>query len=182
MVERLHVAREEKERMPQRKELVELIESGKHVLIGAKALAYHTKPRFTEDTDYLVSGQTFTRIRKWAKQHHLEPDELGAVLRFSSLALDVLDARTNDVFKEILKRERSVPSPEALAAAKYVSIVNPDRAQRRLQNASDFAELVMLKDFDVQELRGYLVGPYAEQWGDVEKLIGDIKAGRPITI
>ncbi|MCB9849796.1 MAG: hypothetical protein H6817_03745 [Phycisphaerales bacterium] len=168
--------------MPERNELVELIESGKHVLIGAKALAHYTKPRFTEDTDYLVSGQTFVRIRKWAKDHQAEHDNLGAALRFPGFALDVLDARSNEVLKEILNHERAIPSPEALAAAKYVSMINIERAQRRLQDVSDFAQLVMLEVFDAEKLRTFLVAPYADQWPQVQKLIEDIKAGRPITI
>ena len=182
MVERFRSALAEKERMPQREELVQLIESGKHVLIGAKALAYYTRPRFTQDTDYVVSGQTFARIRKWMSQNNVDHEDLGLVLRFHSLALDVIDGRSNDVLKEILKREGTVPGLEALATAKYVSMINPQRAERRLQDASDFAALVVLKDFDLHKLRTYLVGPYAEQWPEVQKLIDDIKAGRPITI
>lgn len=182
MVERLRSALAEKERMPQREQLVQMIESGKHVLVGAKALAHYTKPRFTEDTDYVVSGQTFARIRKWARQNGIEHDDLGLVLRFASLALAVIDGQSNEVFKEMLKRERAVPAPEALAAAKYVSMVDLERAQRRLLDASDFAELVMLKDFEQEKLHSYLVSPYADQWPQVQKLIDDIRAGRSITI
>jgi hypothetical protein len=182
MVERLYAEREDKEGMPARKQLVALIESGPHLLISAKALARYTKPRFTEDTDYLVGGQSFAHIRRWARSEGAAHEDLGAALRFPEFAVDVLDGRSNEVLTEILDHQRGIPSPEALAAAKYVSMINIERAQRRLQDVSDFAQLVVLKDFDPTKLRGFLVGPYADQWCEVVKLIEDIKAGRPITI
>ncbi|MBI4580143.1 MAG: hypothetical protein HY718_10605 [Planctomycetes bacterium] len=182
MVKRLRSAVAEKERMPERQELIELIDSGKHVLIGAKAMAYYTQPRFTEDTDYIVSGQTFARIRKWARQKGVAAEDLGLVLRFRSLAVDVIDGRSNPVLKEILKHEATRPCPEALAAAKYVSFINQQRGERRLQDVADFARLVVLSSFDRTKVQGYMVGEYAAQWPEVDKLIADIKAGRPITI
>ncbi len=168
--------------MPEHKELIELIESGRHVLIGAKALAYYTEPRFTEDTDYVVSGQTFARIRKWMREKKVEHQDLGLVIRFRSLGVDVIDGRSNAVLKEILKRENVKPSAEALAAAKYISFINMHRGPRRIQDVADFALLVVLKDFDLSRLRSLLVGEYAAQWGEVEKLIRDIREGKPITI
>src|SRR5687767_2231952 len=110
MVDRLQSAVDRKESMPQRKELIDLIESGKHILIGAKALAHHTKPRFTQDTDYIVSGQTFQRIKKWMREGKVEHEDLGLVIRFHQLAVDVIDAGDHVVLKEILKLEKSPPS------------------------------------------------------------------------
>jgi len=157
---RLEAAVARKERMPKRQELIHLIESGRHVLIGVKALAHHTQPRFTQDSDYLVGAQTFTRIRKWMKVEKVEHEDLGMVVRFISLGVDVIDARSNEVLSEILKRGKSPPSAEALAAAKYVSFINPAQGQRRLQDVADFAQLVTLPTFDSNELRSFLVGAY----------------------
>lgn len=182
MIGRLETANGERERMPGHQELIEIIESGEYLLIGAKALAHFVKPRFTADTDYVVSGKTFQRIRKWARDNGVQVEDVGFVLRFESLAVDVIDARSNAVFKELLKQEAGLPSPEALAAAKYVAIVNQQRGLRRFQDIADLAELVVLQGFDLVRLRAYLVDPYAERWTDVEKLIADIRAGRPVTI
>lgn len=178
----LKAAVHQKEDMPERKDLIALIESGAHLIIGAKALAHYTPPRFTEDTDYVVCAQTFTRIRKWARDKAVETQDLGMVLRFPSLAVDVIDVRSNGVFKDLLERENKIPSPEGLAAAKYISMVNPHRGDRRFADVGDFAQLVKLPRFDLDKLRSFLVNTYPEQWPDVVKLIDDIKQGRPITI
>jgi hypothetical protein len=182
MVERLHASLREKEAMPQHRELMELIESDKHVLIGAKALAFYTEPRFTQDTDYIVSGRTFQRIRKWMRENNVAGADLGLVLRFHSLAVDVLDGRGNSVLKEILRREPAKPSAEALAASKYVSLVSQQRGPRRMQDVAVFAQLVTLDRFDLDTLKDYLVEEYAAQWPEILQLIEDIRAGRPITI
>jgi hypothetical protein len=171
-----------KETMPGRQELIEIIEGGRHVLIGAKALAYHTQPRFTEDSDYLVGAQVFTRIRKWIREENVEHQDLGMVIRFLSLGVDVIDARSNEVLKEILNRRQSPASAEALAAAKYVSFINPVRGPRRIQDVADYAQLVTLPNFNLDEFRTFFVGVYQNQWPEAEKLVADIKAGRPITI
>lgn len=181
-VRSLEAAVAEKEQMPQRQEVMELITSGKHVLIGAKALAYYTEPRFTQDTDYVVAGQTFRRIRKWAKDNEVAVEDLGLVLRLHTLGLDVIDGRSNAVFKELLEREPPKPSPEALAATKYISFTNQQRGHRRLQDVADFSQLVTLAKFDEDRLQSYLVGEYAALWPEVAGLIADIRAGRPITI
>lgn len=182
MVERLYSNVREKEAMPQHQELVEMIESDKHVLIGAKAMAFYTEPRFTRDTDYVVSGRSFQRIRKWMRDNNVSGEDLGTVLRFRALAVDVLDGRGNSVLKEILRRESAKPSVEALAASKYVSFTNQQRGPRRMQDVADFVQLVTLGGFDPAKLEGYLAGEYAPQLPEILQLIDDIRAGRPITI
>lgn len=52
MVDRLQSEAERREDLPQWRELIELIELSEHVLIGAKAMAHYTQPRFTEDSEY----------------------------------------------------------------------------------------------------------------------------------
>jgi hypothetical protein len=179
---RLEAAVARKERMLQRQDLINLIESGRHVLIGAKALAHHTQPQFTQESDYLVGGEVFVRIQKWMRNGKVEHEDLGTAIRCPSFGVDVLDARSNEVLSEILKRGKTPVSAEALAAAKYISFINPARGQRRLQDVADFAQLVTLPTFDSNELRTFFVGGYANQWPEIEKLIADIKAGRPITM
>jgi len=182
MVDELSNEVARRERLPERRELLGLIESDRHVLIGAKALALYTEPRFTEDSDYVVAGRTFQRIRKWVREKGIPVEDLGLVLRLQSLAVDVIDGRSNAVLKEILKRESPKPSPEALAAAKYISFVNQQRGPRRLQDVADFGKLVTLPQFGSEKLKSYLVAEYAAQWPEVSKLIEDIRSGRPITI
>ena len=51
IVNRRMAAAREKEQTDEHLRLVELIESDRHLLVGAKALAAHIEQRFTDDTD-----------------------------------------------------------------------------------------------------------------------------------
>ena len=166
-----------------RQELVALIESGRHLLIGAKALMRYTRPRFTEDTDYAVGLQMFRRVRKWFRDHGhcVSYDDVGEEIRSKSLAVDVINAHNNPVLLHVLQSETGLPSAEGLAAYKYVAMTSPTRARaERIQDFADFSKLVLLGDFDAARFLGYMVGSYEEQRSEIEQLIDDIKAGRPV--
>jgi len=173
-----------RERMDEHLKLVEIIESGRHLLVGAKALATYMKQRFTEDTDYIVAHRTFLNVRRWLKQAGVAYEDHGGLVRSESLGIDVIDAGPNPVFKEILRRETGVPSQEALAATKYVAMVSGTREMRKFyQDVSDFVGLVNLEGFDVDRFLGFLVERYEEQRSHARELIDRIRRGEsPLTI
>jgi hypothetical protein len=170
---------------PLRRELIALIESGRHVLIGAQAVIHYTEPRFTQDTDYAVDIRGFRRVRKWLKHHKQEVNyrDVGEALHCDSLGIDILNGGVHPVLAAVLRSERSMPSPEGLAAFKYVSMTSDTRpVPRRLRDAADFSQLVLRPGFDTERLLAFMVPPYDELRGQVEQLIADIKAGKPIQI
>ncbi len=170
---------------PLRAELIRLIESRRHLLIGAQALIRYTEPRFTADTDYAVGMQMFRRVRKWFKdrQAEIEYKDEGEAIRSPTLAIDVLNAAHNPVLLTVLKAETGLPSPEGLAAYKYVAMVSPARGrERRLRDAADFTALVLCEGFESEKFLAYMVGPYAEQRETIVQLICDLEEDRPIEI
>jgi hypothetical protein len=148
-IERLIVAAAEKEILPERQELDAIIRQAGSLLIGAKALAPYVKPRFTEDTDYLVDRKTFQKVRAWFVAHsdHVAYEDGGEAIACETLGIDIFDARNHPVLLEVTRRESVVPSPEALAAMKYCAAINAART-RRDQDAVDFRSLVKLPGFE----------------------------------
>lgn len=170
---------------PLRRELIDLIESERHLLIGAQALIHYTPPRFTDDTDFLVGPRSFSRIRKWLKDHAdaVSFEDEGEAIRSETLAVDVVNAKLNPVLAALLKAETGVPSAEGLAACKYVAMTNVSRGRSaRLQDAADFSKLVLRDGFDRKKLLGFMVDRYADQHTTIEKLIDDLATGRPVEL
>ncbi len=168
----------EKQMSPQHQQLIAIIESGRHLLIGAKALAAHMEQRFTKDTDYLVGRRVFQRVRKWLIEQGIEFKDGGEAVLIEPLAIDVLDANNHPVLKEILKKETGIPSIEALAVMKYVAILGMTRSpQKRYQDISDFVGLVSLERFRADAFLAYLVDRYEEQRPQAAEVIEKIKRG-----
>ena len=176
-------AAEQKTRMDKHRELVALIEADRHLLIGAKAMAVHIEQRFTKDTDYTVDRKRFQQVRKWLTEQGIEFQDVGPALRCETLGIDLVNASSRPVLKEILRHETGLPSPEALAAAKYVSIVSGTREPRRaIQDASDFVGLVTLGQFQDARFLGYLVNRFEEQRPHAVELLARIRRGEtPLT-
>lgn len=174
----LIMAAAQKENQPQRKELEDLIRASGGLLIGAKALAHYLKPRFTEDTDYLVDGKTFQKVRKWfeSRQDVIAYNDLKEAICCDALAIDIIDARHHPVLLEVIRRESVVPSPEALAVVKYCAIINPLRA-RRDQDAVDFRSLVMLDGFDTVKCIGFFADQAESLREEVKAAIDRIRHG-----
>ncbi|HEY3245179.1 MAG TPA: hypothetical protein VGM03_17700, partial [Phycisphaerae bacterium] len=99
---------------PLRRELIGLIESGRHLLIGAQAVIHYTQPRFTQDTDYAVDLRGFRRVRKWMKdrKESVSYRDVGEALHCDSLGIDVLNGGVHPVLAAVLRSERGMPSPE----------------------------------------------------------------------
>ena len=164
-------------------QLVEMIESDRYLVLGAKAMATYVKQRFTEDTDYLVGHRAFGRIRKWLVDAGIPFDDEGEAIRVEQLGIDVIDAANNPVLKEMLNRETGVPSVEVLAASKYVAIISGTRGQQRVHfDIGDFIGLVCLDGFDSEKFLSCLVDRYAEQRSHASEIIARIRRGEaPIT-
>jgi hypothetical protein len=179
-IERLVMVAEEKENLPERQELEAIIRQGGGLLIGAKALARYLKPRFTEDTDYLVDGRTFQKVRSWFREHkdRIQCEDEGEAITCDMLGIDIVDARNHPVLIEIVRRESIVPSAEALAAMKYCSAINPART-RRDQDAVDFRSLVKVPGFDDAKCLGYFVDRFESLRGEVAAAIEKIRKGDP---
>ncbi len=170
--------------MLEHRKLVAMIESGRHLLVGAKALATYMEQRFTQDTDYVVEHRLFLKLRKWLREEKIDHVERGLVVQCEQIGIDIIDASSNAVLKEILKHEAGVPSPEGLAATKYIAIVSGTRGQRKMyQDIADLVGLVGLPGFDMDKFLGYFVGEYEEQRTHVAEAIEKIRRGEfPITI
>ncbi len=179
-IERLVMAAAEKENLPERQELEAIIRHGGGLLIGAKALARYVKPRFSEDTDYLVDGRTFQKVRAWFRDHkdRVAYEDGGEAINCETLGIDIVDARNHPVLLEIARRESVIPSPEALAAMKYCAAINPARS-RRDQDAVDFRSLVKLPGFDDAKCLGYFVDRFESLRGEVAAAIDRIRKGDP---
>jgi hypothetical protein len=179
-IERLVMAAAEKESLSERRELDAIIRQEGGLLIGAKALARYVKPRFTEDTDYLLSGKTFQKVRAWFAEHkdHISYEDGGEAITCEALGIDVVDARNHPVLLEVSRRESVVPSPEALAAMKYCSAINPART-RRDQDAVDFRSLVKLPGFDDAKCLSYFVDRFESLRDEVAAAIDKIRKGDP---
>jgi hypothetical protein len=184
IIDRLILAVREREQLEEHQKLITLIESDRHLLIDTKALSRYLKPRFTEDTDYLVGHNMFLKVRKWFQENKIQHQDLGEAIQSKAVGIDVIDSGTNPVLKEILKHETGVPSPEALAATKYISIVSETRDRQKMHfDIGDFMGLVCLDGFDMKRFLGFLVDRYEEQRGHAEEIIDKIKKGEfPIEI
>ena len=176
-------AANERGKMDEHLKLVAVIEADRHLIVGAKALAAYMKQRFTEDTDYVVGHQTFQKVRRWLRQEKVPHEDSGETIRVPKLGIDVIDASHNPVLKEILKRDSGIPSPEALAATKYVAVVSGTRGQQKTHfDIGDFIGLVNLDGFEVERFLEYLVDRYEEQRPPAQEVIDQIKRGdSPIT-
>ncbi len=173
-----------REQMNEHLNLVAIIEGGRHLLVGAKAMAQYVEQRFTRDTDYLVDHKLFLEIRRWFNREKVPHEDTGEAILSESIGIDVIDAHHNPVLKALLHNERGIPSPEALAATKYVAIISGTRGQPKLSfDIGDFISLVTLEAFEVEKFLDFLVDRYTEQRGHARELIEKIKRGEsPIVL
>ena len=166
-----------------REELIALVESGRHIVLGAQATMFYTKPRYTADIDYAVGGQDFAKVRRWFEESGVAHEFNGEALECPALRVDVIDASRNAVIEAVLARESGIPSLEAVAALKYVAAISPTRAyERKQQDAADLVALVLRPGFDDQAFLQLMVGPYAAEVERARTVLADIKAHRKITL
>jgi len=166
-----------------REELIALIESGLHIILGARATMFYTKPRYTADVDYAVGKRDFTKVRRWFEDSGVAHEFNGEAIECPALGVDVIDGSQNAVIEVVLARERGIPSLEAVAALKYVAAISPTRPyERKQQDAADLVALVLRPGFDDEAFLQLMVGPYAAELQQARTVLADIKAHRNLTL
>jgi hypothetical protein len=164
-------------------ELIRLIESRRHIILGAKATMFYTKPRYTADVDYAVGSHDFAAVRAWFSQTGVEHEFNGEAIQCERLRVDVIDASKNPVIAGVLSRETGIPSVEAVAALKYASAISPTRAyERRRQDAADFAALVRRAGFGADKFLGFFTGAFEAERENARTVLADVQAGRPCSL
>ncbi|HUU84497.1 MAG TPA: hypothetical protein VM243_13435 [Phycisphaerae bacterium] len=163
--------------------LIALIESGRHIVLGAQATMFYTRPRYTADTDYAVGGEDFVKIRKWFEGSGVAYEFNGEAIECPGLRVDVIDGSRNAVIEQVLDRESGIPSLEAVAALKYVAAISPTRAyERKQQDAADLAALVLRPGFDERAFLALFVGPYQAEAERAAGVVADIRAHRKTSL
>lgn len=164
-------------------DLIALVESGRHIVLGAQATMFYTKPRYTADIDYAVGGQDFAKVRRWFEESGVAYEFNGEAIECPALRVDVIDGSRNAVIEAVLARESGIPCLEAVAALKYVAAISPTRAyERRQQDAADLAALVLRPGFDDQAFLQLMVGPYTAEVERATGVLADIKAHRKTSL
>ena len=161
------------------RELIALIAAGQHIVLGARATMFYTRPRYTADVDYAVGKGQFAKIRTWFKRSDLSYEFNGEGIECPAIRVDVIDGSRNAVIEEVLGQARGIPSLEAVAALKYVAAIRSTRPyDRRQQDAADLAALVLTSGFDAAAFLALLVGPYEAERERAGRVLADIKAHR----
>ncbi|MCP4246691.1 MAG: hypothetical protein GY778_06550 [bacterium] len=168
---------EESQRRQQ--ELIALIEAGPHIVLGARATMFYTRPRYTADVDYAVDQAQFAKIRTWFEQSGLSFGFNGEAIECPAIRVNVIDGSRNAVIEAVLRQAKGIPPLEAVAALKYVAAISPTRAyDRKQQDAADLAALVLKSGFDDAAFLALLVGPYEAERERAGQVLADIKAHR----
>ena len=159
--------------------LIQLIESGPHIVVGARATMFHTRPRYTADVDYAVGRAEFARIREWLDEAGLHYEFNGEAVECKALRVDIIDGSRNAVINAVLEAKSGIPSLEAVAALKYVAATSPTRPyERKQQDAADLTALVLKPGFDDDAFAALFVGPYQAEVDRARAVLADIKAHR----
>ena len=152
-----------------REELIALIESGLHIILGARATMFYTKPRYTADIDYAVGKRDFAEVRRWFEDSGVAHEFNGEAIECPALGVDVIDGSQNAVIEAVLARD--------------VAAISPTRAyERKQQDAADLVALVLRPGFDDGAFLQLMVGPYAAELQQARTVLADIKAHRNLTL
>jgi hypothetical protein len=169
-------------------------------LVGGHAVSAHTRPRVTEDVDLVVDGrrrEEATRALVAAGfEVRAERDVLRAFVSADapSPVADLLLSESSPVWGEALRTavERAyqgttlnVATRPALVAMKFVSAVNKERPQEdRLQDVSDIGRLVKQgwREDDAAEARRIADLSYPGAAAELQRLVDDLLAGRPVSV
>jgi|SRR5450432_357216 hypothetical protein len=173
----------------------------RYALVGGHAVSAHTRPRLTVDVDIVIETrkqaaveralavQGFRTLRERDVLRVFEAGELE-----SPAVADLLLADSHPVWAEALRtatpgvyQGQSLPlaTVAALVAMKFVAAASLDRPQEdRLQDVSDISRLVKTRwtDADAAETRRIAELAHPGAAADLDRLISDLLAGRPVTI
>ncbi|MBI2059859.1 MAG: hypothetical protein HYT87_08825 [Nitrospirae bacterium] len=149
-----------------RRRLLSLVTKGKRLMVGATAMQQYVEIRPTADLDYLVDDRIFANVEAFLGTEKIPyaADKQKSAFVVRILNVDVIRASSHPVLEAVLKVEGSakyttMPSPEALAALKYVALVSPTRPTRKKrQDRLDFGLLAQHPDFSLATFRRWLDG------------------------
>jgi len=172
----------------------------RHALAGGHAVSAHTRPRVTVDVDLLVDARRRSAIEQKLAQAGFTIRAERDVLRvFSgpdavSPVADLLLDDSHPVWAEALRgagegtyqgERLLVATVPALLAMKFVAATSLDRPQEdRLQDASDVARLAR-SHWDATtaaEARRIADLAHPGAGAELDRLVADLLAGRPVTV
>jgi hypothetical protein len=174
-----------------------------HALIGGLAAGHHGRTRATIDVDLLVPGRKLKPLaqaleRRGYRVTPFLPDMIrvyprGAAAEGEAIA-DLVSKDANPVLRaafgavepaEVLGHRVNLITRGALVALKFHAATSQKRRHGdRLQDTVDI-ERVITKHFDAEDLavaRSIAEHAYPGAGDDLEKLVDDLRSGRPITI
>lgn len=172
----------------------------RHALAGGHAVSTHTRPRLTVDVDLLVDGRRRAAIEKQIAEAGLFVRAEQDVLRVLTSptaeppVADLLLADSHPVWAEALRiaadglfqgQRLPVATVPALLAMKLVAATNPDRPQEdRLQDVADIGRLAKSHWNPATALEARRIADLAHPGAgaELERLVGDLLAGRPVTV
>ena len=175
-----------------------------HVLIGGLAAGHHGRPRATIDVDFLVPGTKLRGLvralegRGYPVKQFL-PDMIRVFARGADPATteaiaDLVSKDANPVLRaafdaaepaKVLGFQLNVVKRGAFVALKFHSAVSPKRRiEDRYVDIADIGR-VIAKHFDADDLelaRSIAKKMYPGAVEELEKMIEDLRAGRPVSM
>ncbi len=165
-------------------ELLELVKSGRYLLIGGQALAAYLEPRYTADYDFLTGSEAVEKIKTWLDAKGISYSDIGyGCLRVDNYSIDILDAGKNEINSRVLKGSSrqfegfEVPVPEGLAALKFLSMMSRPSQSEQLIDIADFIALVKLPEFSEFTLTSFYRN--TETIEKLVKVLDAIKKDKP---
>lgn len=178
-------------------DVIDVLNKGgiKSVLVGAQAIAQHTKtPRATEDVDVVVSDvdQAMTTIKeKWPHLIFNHDDPVVRVMDGEHVVIDLIkpvdlyaSALTNNYAGRIGNVKVSIPTVELAIAMKYAAMASPHReTEKKYLDASDFIRLVNSKeDLDLNKASKFVAHLYSGAGEEVKRYVQDVKSGKSLVV
>ena len=183
--------------------LIQLLDEAgaRYALVGGHAVSAHTRPRLTVDVDLVVEARKRAAIERAAIAHGFQVKGEKDVLRLvdsghaaDAPVADLLLADSHPVWAEALRTSVTgvyqghglpVATTPALVAMKFVAATSPDRPQEdRLQDVSDVSRLVKTGWTEADSVEALRIVSLAHSGAaqELDRLISDLRAGRPVTI
>lgn len=160
-------------------------------IIGAHAVNLYVRPRATVDLDVVIDGRYLKRVLGSLSDEFGEvtATDIGAALRISELALDIIRSDMQPVFRKAIDLAIDVDGvpvapPELLIVLKYLAAVSPWRqAADRKQDAADLIRLVQTlgEDLDRDAAQRHAEGSFPGAPAQLAALFDQIDRGEDPT-
>jgi hypothetical protein len=168
------------------------------VLLGTHGLnVYRDQPRATQDVDVLVRKKDIRKAIRVLQEAFpdLAVKDAPVVARFTDpttgqVVLDVMKP-TQKVYQMVFRHSvpvgatHAIPSLEMALISKFAALTSPHRERlRKMQDVTDFAVMTACnKDqIDLVKLRRMAEQVYPGGGSEIQQLIDDILAGRPLQV